>query len=387
MLRGAGGQRVEGGRTDVPQPAHGVAADPSPGARAENRAIRASRSADHAHAKGKTLFELAWPLVEAIDSLGAKFAARRGGIDAGRLDIAAGESTLLYLLPPFIKEFADRYPAIELKLHNVTGRDGVAMLRADQVDFAVGPMTEEGEGMDYRDMFAAEPMLITARDHPLAKKKEVTIREVAAYPLILPPRHLATWRVVDFVFHKHKLKYHVKLEAGGWEVIKKYVELGLGISIVASLCLTGKEALAAIPMKRYFPTRRYGVVVRRGKFLSPQAQRFSNHGEGGTEEARALSRWLDLGRGAGARAPPLCLRRRRACTARSKPQRRKQASAAEDVKKSSSSRAASARMPLVTMAATYSTASSLGPAANSVRHPASRAASVAKASPACACPP
>ena len=65
---------------------------------------------------------------------------------------------------------------------------------------------------------------------------------MAAHPLILPPRHLATWRVVDFVFHKHKLKYHVKLEAGGWEVIKKYVELGLGISIVASLCLTGKEA-------------------------------------------------------------------------------------------------------------------------------------------------
>ena len=77
------------------------------------------------------------------------------------------------MLPPFIKEFADRYPAIELKLHNVTGRDGVAMLRADQVDFAVGPMTEEGEGMDYRDMFAAEPMLITARIIRWRKRKRL----------------------------------------------------------------------------------------------------------------------------------------------------------------------------------------------------------------------
>ncbi|MBI2824188.1 MAG: LysR family transcriptional regulator [Planctomycetia bacterium] len=224
--------------------------------------------------EGKTLYELAWPLVEAIDTLEGKFAARRGGVEAGRLDIAAGESTLLYLLPPFVKEFADRYPGIELKLHNVTGRDGVAMLRADQVDFAVGPMTEEGEGLDYRDMFAADPMLITALDHPLAKKKKVTIRDIAAYPLILPPRHLATWRVVDFAFHKHKLKYHVKLEAGGWEVIKRYVELGLGISIVASICLTGKERIAAIPVNRYFPRRRYGVVTRRGRPLSPQAHKF-----------------------------------------------------------------------------------------------------------------
>jgi DNA-binding transcriptional LysR family regulator len=117
-------------------------------------------------------------------------------------------------------------------------------------------------------------VLIAAKDHPLSRKKKVTIREIASYPLILPPRHLATWRVVDFAFHKHKLKYHVKLEAGGWEVIKKYVELGLGISIVASICLTGKEALTMIPVTRYFPKRRYGVVTRRGKFMSPQAQRF-----------------------------------------------------------------------------------------------------------------
>jgi len=224
--------------------------------------------------EGKTLYEMAWPLVESLDGLDEKFAARRGGVEAGRLDIAAGESTLLYLLPPFVKTFADRFPGIELKLHNVTGRDGVAMLRADQVDFAVGPMTEEGEGLDYRDLFSAEPVLIAAKDHPLSRKKKVTIREIASYPLILPPRHLATWRVVDFAFHKHKLKYHVKLEAGGWEVIKKYVELGLGISIVASICLTGKEALTMIPVTRYFPKRRYGVVTRRGKFMSPQAQRF-----------------------------------------------------------------------------------------------------------------
>jgi DNA-binding transcriptional LysR family regulator len=80
--------------------------------------------------------------------------------------------------------------------------------------------------------------------------------------------------MVDLVFNQHNISYHVALEAGGWEVIKKYVELGLGIAIVTDVCLTGDEAVARVPLSEYFPARSYGVVVRRGKFLSPQAKRF-----------------------------------------------------------------------------------------------------------------
>jgi DNA-binding transcriptional LysR family regulator len=223
---------------------------------------------------GKTLYELAAPLVEEIDRLHDTFAARRGGVTSGRLDIAAGESTTLYLLPKFVQQFAESHPGIELKLHNVTGRDGLAMVRRDEVDFAVGSMLEAREEIEYQPMFTYEPMLIVGRNHPLAKRRRVSLQEVAAYPLILPPRHLTTWGVVDYAFGRHNLAYQVKLEAGGWEVIKKYVALGMGISIVTSICLTGEEDLATIPLSRYFPKRTYGLVIRKGKYLSPAADRF-----------------------------------------------------------------------------------------------------------------
>src|SRR3990172_6215514 len=70
---------------------------------------------------GKTLYELASPLVAQIDTLDETFAARRGDVERGQLDIAAGESTTLYLLPRFVKQFAEAHPQVELKLHNVTG--------------------------------------------------------------------------------------------------------------------------------------------------------------------------------------------------------------------------------------------------------------------------
>jgi DNA-binding transcriptional LysR family regulator len=102
----------------------------------------------------------------------------------------------------------------------------------------------------------------------------VTLQDIGPHGLILPPRHLSTWRMVDVVFHQHSIPYTVTLEAGGWEVIKKYVEIGLGVSIVTDICLTGSEDLAVVPLDRYFPTRSYGAVIRRGKYLSIAARTF-----------------------------------------------------------------------------------------------------------------
>jgi DNA-binding transcriptional LysR family regulator len=223
---------------------------------------------------GQALYNLAWPLVNALDSLQDTFQASRRGLETGWLNIAAGESTILYILPEFIKEYATRYPAVELKLHNVTGREGLRLLRSDVVDFIVGSMIEVPEDIAYHPTFTYDPMLIVPLGHPLAAIKDVTIKDISEYPLILPPHQLTTWRVVDFVFQQHNLNYRVALEAGGWEVIKKYVEYGLGISIVTSICLKGTEALTAIKLNRYFPRRTYGVVLRKQKPLSAQATRF-----------------------------------------------------------------------------------------------------------------
>ncbi|MBN2887686.1 MAG: LysR family transcriptional regulator [Chromatiaceae bacterium] len=224
--------------------------------------------------EGELLFQMAEPLVEGMDKLHETFAIQSGRVDQGVLNIAAGESTILYILPDPVRAFVDQYPGIELKLHNVTGRDGLAMLRADEVDLAVGSMLEVPDDISYRPFVTYRPTLITPLEHPLAGRQEVTLEDIAPFGLILPPRHLSTWRMVDLVFRQHNLAYHVTLEAGGWEVIKKYVELGLGISIVTDVCLTGEERLNSIPLDQYFPKRSYGIVQRRGKFLSPQTKCF-----------------------------------------------------------------------------------------------------------------
>ena len=224
--------------------------------------------------EGQALLELASPLVEGLDNLPSAFAERRGQIASGELDIAAGESTILYLLPKYIVRFSAQYPNVQLRIHNVTGRDGLAQLRADAVDFAVGPMLDLPADIVFHQIFAFQTRLVTPREHPLAELNEVTLADISQYGLILPPRHLNTRGIVDLVFKQHGLAYSVKMEVGGWEVVKKYVQSGLGISIVSGLCLTDEDDLFSAPLAKYFPERRYGVVLRQGRYVSPAAKRF-----------------------------------------------------------------------------------------------------------------
>lgn len=223
---------------------------------------------------GQALLEIAQPMVESMDSLRDTFAEKCGDLNSGYLNIAAGESTILYILPKYLKQFSDRYPGVRIRLHNVTGADGMAMLRADEADFAVGSMLDMPDDVSYYPVFEFNPTLITPLDHPLANRDHVTLEDIAEYDLILPPRYLSTWGLVKSVFQQYNIQHKVTLEAGGWAVIKKYVEMGLGISIVTDICLEENDQIATIPVKEYFPTRSYGIVLRRGKFIPAQAKRF-----------------------------------------------------------------------------------------------------------------
>ncbi len=223
---------------------------------------------------GEALLDLARPLVEGMESLAENFAESRDSLTRGSVSIAAGGSTLQYILPATIEKLVHEYPHIDLRLHNVTGKAGLAQLRAGDVDIAVGPMLDAPPDIQFYPVVSYEPTLIACPDHPLAQRKRITLRDVAQYPLILPPRDQSTYRLVEMVFEEHSLSRDVKLEVGGYEVIKTYVKLGLGISIVLSHCLTGDEGLFTAPLGRYFASRTYGLVLRKGRPISPATERF-----------------------------------------------------------------------------------------------------------------
>ena len=114
----------------------------------------------------------AWPGRSLKESMGSSesFASLRESADRGTVNIAAGGSTIQYLLPPFVQQYTQQHPDVDVRLHNVTGKAGLALLREGEVDFAVGPMLDTPPDITFHPLVTYEPMLITRRDHPLASQ-------------------------------------------------------------------------------------------------------------------------------------------------------------------------------------------------------------------------
>lgn len=223
---------------------------------------------------GQLLFEMARSLIEELEHLDQSFRHRRLEVDEGHLEIAAGMSTILYLLPKYVEAFRCAHPKIELRLTQVTGLEGLERVRGGLVDFAVGPLNQTPEDIEFHPIVSYDPVVITSRGHPLATMDRLTLAEISRYPLILPPRNLSTWPMIDTTFKNNGLPYQVAMEVGGWEAIKTYVALNLGISIIIRIGITGQENLEVLSAAEFFPARTYGVVLRKGRILTPQAKRF-----------------------------------------------------------------------------------------------------------------
>lgn len=226
--------------------------------------------------EGQVLYEMAQPLVENLDGLAERFRDKISGLDAGELRIAANSTTILYLLPKVVAAFRQLHPQVRLSLHNAITADGTDLLRSDAADLIVGSLLDVPSDLSYETVQRFEQMLITPLGHPLSSVPQLELAQIAEHPLILPPRRQVTWRLVDRIFQQQRLPYSVSLEVGGWEVIKQYVALDMGISIVPALCLAPDDArqLAIRPVGTLFPPRTYGVAVRRGRPLSTQARAF-----------------------------------------------------------------------------------------------------------------
>ena len=230
---------------------------------------------------GSTFLESVGPLLERWEVLGTQVRDAASEAVTGPVRIGAGESALLYLLPEPIRRFRKRYPAVDITARNQPREETLAMLRTGELDFGFRAIAAVPEGLFHRLSRAFDRVAIAPRGHPLLKEERVTLKTLSPYPFVMPWKGSTTRQLVERAFQEAGIPYQIGLEAGGIEIIKRYVALGLGIGVVLEFCLTpeDRKAMAARPVRHLFGQDSYGVVVRKGRFL--------------TRAARALIREID----------------------------------------------------------------------------------------------
>jgi DNA-binding transcriptional LysR family regulator len=113
--------------------------------------------------------------------------------------------------------------------------------------------------------------------HPWVQRREpLSLNEIAENPLILYEQGTSIRGHIDEVFGAHGLHPDISIEVAGFLAVREYVRIGLGISIVSGLMFSGQQAdvIHAIPVTELFGKIGYGIVLRKGRYLSSAVREF-----------------------------------------------------------------------------------------------------------------
>ncbi|HEX5804361.1 MAG TPA: CysB family HTH-type transcriptional regulator [Azospira sp.] len=195
-----------------------------------------------------------------------QFASR----ETGHFVVATTHTQARYALPKIIKWFKADYPKVHLALHQGSPKEIADMLGSGAADIGIAT-----EGLDDSPEIATFPFyswhhaIIVRRDHPLLKLGELTLEALAEYPIITYHEGFTGRAHVDKAFADAGIVPDIVLSAIDADVIKTYVELDLGIGIIASMAFDAEKDrdLALIPAPGLFPANTTRLAVRRGTWL------------------------------------------------------------------------------------------------------------------------
>jgi DNA-binding transcriptional LysR family regulator len=229
---------------------------------------------------GEKFFAFAESILENYDSLKEDLNELRGS-QKGRLKIAAPFTTLYHLFPEVLKEYTERFPQVELTILDRSQQTVIELVKSGDIDFGFTVESEVPGDLATLRWKKVETALMTPMGHPLAKMKRVTLRQIAQYPLILPPKNLrfTCRRMLEERLQKLGLDYQIVMESSNVELTSLYVEIGLGISfatVVRDLPALKQRKLEFLPMDQLFKPDYVALVMRKDKTLSSYKSSFIN---------------------------------------------------------------------------------------------------------------
>lgn len=203
---------------------------------------------------------------ENLKKVGREFAAE----DSGSLAIATTHTQARYALPPVIQRFIARYPRVRLSLREGSPQQISDLMRSGEADIAI--ITEAHER--YEDLvtlpcYQWNRCVITPLRHPLLKERQLTLEMIAQYPIVTYDFAFSGDSPIKRAFDARGIRPNVALTAVDADVIKTYVELGLGVGILAKMAFDPARdfGLRLIDASHLFEPSTTRIGIRRHTYL------------------------------------------------------------------------------------------------------------------------
>lgn len=150
----------------------------------------------------------------------------------GSLRVGGGMSVCSYLFPPLLKYYRSLHPQIEISIAVGTNEEILRQLRSNQVDLALLSLPYEDPDLSIIPAVEEEMVLVMERNHPLSRKRKITARDLEPYPFINFEPGSNTRKVIELFFEEEKVSVRSSMEIENVEIIKRFVEIGLGLAII-----------------------------------------------------------------------------------------------------------------------------------------------------------
>jgi LysR family cys regulon transcriptional activator len=218
---------------------------------------------------GKTILDIARRILHEADNM-KQFGQEFQGQDSGHLILATTHTQARYVLPPVVKQFIKRYPKVKLGLHqgNPTQIAEQVLNREADVAIATEALTQY-DGLVTLPCFDWHHCVVVPPHHPLLEVKRLTLAKIAEHPIITYDYAFSGRSKIDAAFAAAHIEPNIALTAIDADVIKTYVELGLGIGILAELAFIPERDrhLRMIEAKHLFKPNTTRVAIRKNEYL------------------------------------------------------------------------------------------------------------------------
>ena len=190
--------------------------------------------------------------------------------ESGSLTIATTHTQARYALPPVVKRFMERYPGVRLSLRQGSPMQIAELASSGEADLAIATEAIElFSDLVMLPCYQWNRCIVVPPQHPLLKARPLTLEAIARYPIITYDFAFTGRSKINQSFEAEGLTPNVSLTAIDADVIKTYVELGLGVGIVAYMAFDPERdrGLRAIDASHLFEPSTTHMGIRKNTYL------------------------------------------------------------------------------------------------------------------------
>jgi LysR family cys regulon transcriptional activator len=195
----------------------------------------------------------------------------------GTLTIATTHTQARYALPAAVAAFKKRYPSVHLVLHQGNPTQICEMVRSGEADLAIATEAiAEYPELVSLPCYQWNRCVVVPPGHALLNARPLTLEAIAQYPVVTYDFAFTGRSLINKAFEKRGLVPDVVLTALDSDVIKTYVELGLGVGILATMGFDARRdrGLHALDASHLFESSTTRLGIKRGAWLRGYAYDF-----------------------------------------------------------------------------------------------------------------